>query len=90
MITQHTPGPWRDGQDGNCRVYGPDGQGEDSGLIAVVYKGRANARLIAAAPDLLDALFRTLNYIENTETELGILLGCGDAARAAIAKATGA
>lgn len=47
-----TPGPWREGQDGNMRVYGPDAQGDDSGLIAEVFKnGRANARLIAAAPD---------------------------------------
>lgn len=52
----HTPGPWRDGQAGNLRVYGPDGMGEHSGLIAEVFKSRANARLIAAAPDLLEAL----------------------------------
>lgn len=47
-----TPGPWSEGRDGNMRVYGPDDQGEHSGLIAVVYKGRGNARLIAAAPAL--------------------------------------
>ena len=51
-MSGHTPGPWCEGQEGNHRVYGPDGMGEHSGLIAVVYKGRANARLIAAAPDM--------------------------------------
>ncbi len=44
-----TPGPWREGQDGNNRVYGPDSRGDDSGLIAVVYKGRGNTRLITEA-----------------------------------------
>lgn len=56
MSGQHTPGPWSEGAEGNLRVYGPDGQGEHSGLIAVVHKGRANVNLIAAAPDLLEAL----------------------------------
>ena len=50
-MTTHTPGPWQEGRSGNNRVYGPDKQGSRSGLIAVVYKGRANARLIAAAPE---------------------------------------
>lgn len=48
----YTPGPWRDGQDGNLRVYGPDCMGEHSGLVATVFKARANARLIALAPDM--------------------------------------
>jgi hypothetical protein len=56
MGAQHTPGPWKEGIDGNPRVYGPDGMGEHSGLVAVVLKGRGNVRLIAAAPELLDAL----------------------------------
>jgi hypothetical protein len=34
---------------------------------------------------LREALYRTLNYIENTESRLAIKLGCGDAARAALA-----
>jgi hypothetical protein len=33
---------------------------------------------------LREALYRTLNYIENTESKLAIKLGCGDAARAAL------
>jgi hypothetical protein len=53
---KHTQGPWREGVDGNNRVYGPDAMGEATGLIAVVYKGRGNIKLIAAAPDMYLAL----------------------------------
>lgn len=47
----------------------------------------ANARLISAAPDLLEAARSALNYITNTESEFGIVLDSGDKLRAAIAKA---
>ena len=47
----------------------------------------ANARLIAAAPDMLEALKLCANYIANTESELGITLPCGENVRAAITKA---
>lgn len=39
--------------------------------------------------DLMDAAERALNYIANTESELGITLDSGDTLRAAIAKARG-
>lgn len=55
-VFEHTPGPWIEGIEGNPSVYGPDGMGEHSGLIAEVFKGRGNVRLIAAAPEMLDAL----------------------------------
>ena len=51
-----TPGSWREGVEGNMRVYGPDTAGQDSGLIASVFKGRTNARLIALAPAMARAL----------------------------------
>ena len=44
----------------------------------------------SARPYLIEALKRTLNYIENTEGEMGETLPCGETARDAIAKATGA
>ena len=47
-----------------------------------------DARLISAAPELLEAAQKALNYIANTESELGVTLDSGDALRAAIAKAT--
>lgn len=39
--------------------------------------------------DLLEALRRCLNYLENNESEFGITLDSADAARAAIAKVEG-
>lgn len=58
----HTPGPWRVGIEGNNRVYGPDCMGEHTGLVAVVYKTPANKHLVAAAPDMLEALELALEY----------------------------
>ena len=58
-----TKGPWIEGIDGNNHVYGPDGMGQDSGLLAVVYKGRGNIRLIAAAPDMYEALKEAYAFI---------------------------
>jgi len=52
---KRTPGPWRRGQLGNPSVYGPDGQGEFSGLICRVIR-TADIDLITAAPALLEAL----------------------------------
>lgn len=40
--------------------------------------------MAAKVERLTKALKHTLNYIENTERELGITLGCGDIARAAL------
>ena len=54
-MSAHTPGPW--GLDGNL-IEGPDGE-----RVACITaysrrtpKQKANARLIAAAPELLEAL----------------------------------
>ena len=57
METKHTPGPWENSP--SCHVYA--GEGEliaDAGdsLTLGVSEMEANARLIAAAPELLDAL----------------------------------
>lgn len=51
--------------------------------------GTHGPHLFAAAPELLAAAQKALNYVANTEGELGITLDSGDALRAAIAKATG-
>lgn len=69
-----TPGPWRRGQEGNPRIYGPDGQGEHSGLIAEVYKDvTANAKLIAAAPELWELKNKVTYFIEMAEK---LNMGC--------------
>ena len=84
MADKHTPGPWKIG------TPPPNGEqtvGTDQGLmVAVATTGagvqtKANASLIAAAPDLLDAL-------EELVAEFGVC-GLTEKARAAIAKATG-
>lgn len=86
MTTKFTPGPWRIG------TPPPNGEqtiGTTQGLmVAVATTGvsvptKANARLIAAAPDLLDALKRC--KFDSLNMTLEDLEFC----RAAIAKATG-
>lgn len=48
---KHTPGPWRSG-DAFHTVFGPK---DNPVTVATVFKGNAaNARLIAAAPELLE------------------------------------
>ena len=77
----HTPGPWHAtlhqvGDENNVRVadcYSLE-KGHDT--------ARANARLIAAAPDLLAALEALLLLADPCESAVGV-------ARAAIAKARG-
>lgn len=49
----------------------------------------ADAHLIAAAPDLYAALVRCLEWVEADETVHGRTFGCGNDARAALAKARG-
>jgi hypothetical protein len=61
-IAQHTPGPWRVGIDG-VSVWQADGP---ETKIVHTREGtgperRANARLIAAAPEMLEALYSALN-----------------------------
>lgn len=82
-MSAHTPGPWKFlDVIGGCSVYAGRRQ-------VLAYhsspdaENKANARLIAAAPDLLDAL--------QAAVASGIIDHDGepDAARAAIAKATG-
>lgn len=101
----YTPGPWRVDPRHCCDVETLSGVqitaalseaevGEEWQIIGPcpsLDEAEANARLIAAAPDLLEALKRTLEYAEdhqaaqpNDETFADLAL-----IRAAIAKATG-
>lgn len=105
--TKHTPGPWkwtRQYRDslgahafslvdaGGYGILSCDGEANSPQMLGG--RGEANARLIAAAPDLLEALEaicemqeRTYGYGIDTHIELARLVV---PARAAIAKATGA
>ncbi len=88
--TKHTPGPWRTKREGFSTVYVE--ARIDGGLIqevaacgpteAGLEQQEANARLIAAAPELLEAL----GLIANTGMDAR---QCMLTARAAIARATG-
>jgi len=102
MSAQHTPGPWRL-EEGTNLVWGacnPDdttsyGMGmpvaEAKVELNKTYdweQSCVNARLIAAAPDLLDALQRMVDWagdMPHTSERLDVIV-----ARVAIAKATGA
>lgn len=88
MNTKHTPGPWSikddDGIIANNQYW-----------IASIHIARtkdekeANARLIASAPELLEALIKAENTLLDMDSNYG---GAGIAlpmAQAAIAKATG-
>jgi len=90
MSAQHTPGPW-EAIEWKCRaatsvVVVRDGQmvqiAECSGFGRMSDECIADASLIAAAPDLLEALRGVLRVADRATVEF-------DAARAAIAKATG-
>lgn len=90
-MSKHTPGPWQhsvklSGSENHrgFRIWGADGwaladvqPADEDGT-----EGEANARLIAAAPDLLEALKGVLRVADRKTDEF-------DAARAAIAKAEG-
>jgi hypothetical protein len=96
MSTKHTPGPWANdlpeheqpyqdiciqaGKRGICRVWIDDAPLHDYNAEQF-----ANARLIAAAPDLLAALAEYVNA-DPVDEELN---GRKRTARAAIAKAIG-
>lgn len=74
MSTQHTPGPWRYVPDvslhNTALVYGPDKfLVADAGRIhrRNPDETRANALLIAAAPDLLEALTLAVRYLEHPD-----------------------
>lgn len=78
MEIQYTPGPWR--VEKSCILHGPvipdpRGHGTISGIIAQVMgtalkQHRANALLIAAAPELLEILKLAAKALQLTEDEL--------------------
>ena len=101
-MSKHTPGPWAVREhwsdDGAFEVYptrgGAPSYGQWSALAEVPEYGKedspeaeANAHLIAAAPDLLEALQEIVNAADGdgwNQLDAGL-----KKARAAIAKATG-
>jgi hypothetical protein len=89
-----TPGPWESqhtaGHDthGQTAIYA-EADGKD---IAIVYDGEANARLIAAAPELLRALLEVeeQTYLLNHPAgDVGLPVSAWEIVKATIAKARG-
>ncbi len=105
MTTKHTPGPWSvfgdtkdqpgiEGDDGTFSiiVYGEEDEADDCGVHGHTNEEMwANARLIAAAPDLLEALKMLKEDYYNLAARVSIDGITGnlsvEMARAAIAKA---
>jgi len=104
METKHTPGPWFatraeryfyifSEKQPNAAI--PDFFAEIRAFEKDIEKSEANARLIAAAPDLLEKCEIALSYIEavcfNTPNpkKRKNYADCAGQLRAAIAKATG-
>ncbi len=90
-MSKHTAGPWRIGMKPGPMIYGPHGEQVADLRAAMVptAEGNADARLIAAAPELLAALqaFAALYSGDSyTPDEWNAAVR---AARAAIRKATG-
>jgi hypothetical protein len=86
-VSKHTPGPWE------AQEYAsPRGRWyvrQVGGLKTINYplSNEANARLIAAAPELLKALEMALLY-HRDDAVTALHIDVSKAARAAIAKAT--
>lgn len=84
--SKHTPGPW---SYTKCRCGHPYcTQFEISTQRSAGFE-EADARLIAAAPDMYEALQQCLQHIEVDETTHGRQFAAGNVARAALAKAEG-
>jgi hypothetical protein len=76
MTTQHTPGPWYSQPTAGHETHGQSAiASEATGkTVALAYDGEADARLLAAAPELLEALNNLagglVDYMNDDEAEL--------------------
>lgn len=103
-MATHTPGPWKaertgNGHDWEIHRYTPTHDGAFFCRVDSLHHGtkegrdtaEANARLIAAAPELLELAFRLQQIIKYGETQTGPKgrdFGLAGKVDAAIAKAT--
>ncbi|MFA5377170.1 MAG: hypothetical protein WC455_15570 [Dehalococcoidia bacterium] len=77
MNTQHTPGPWEvykghDGKLGQTHIlaHNPNTKLSDYAVAVMVDGNEADARLIAAAPDLLAACEQALRVLREYPEEV--------------------
>lgn len=98
MTSKHTPGPWswQTNQANRVSIDGPDGaevvRAEEYAGSAWVEVSEDDARLIAAAPELLEALILLEHEMVESGNAGSVDYGWKPAiekTRAAIAKATG-
>lgn len=85
MEAKHTSGPWYIKETASLTIC----SGSDNNWVAHVYWHPANARLIAAAPDLLAALQDIVDAVAITASSEACQCWDFSKARAAIAKALG-
>jgi len=96
-MTDYTPGPWRVATKGPglLGIYADASASDLIAGIASADNQEANARLMAAAPDLLAALevalndFDTWGEVWQSDDDDGVNFPAVNAIRAAIAKARG-
>lgn len=98
-MSKHTPAPWfhdDDGDDRTMYVYvfdrtpaAPIARVDIRHIYSGIHDGRANASLIAAAPDLLEALQAYDAWADKVLCTDDELKRIREQMRAAIAKATG-
>ena len=91
---KHTDGPWatKKGNHQRCQIYGPDGQWVANSWVVDVrddsrLPAEANADLIAAAPELLEAC-EAIARLADGQGQVNMMMVAGQA-RQAIAKARG-
>ena len=86
-----TPGPWETSRDAvpegytQVTIYAE----ADGERVATAFRTEANARLIAAAPTLYEALREALEALDDPDTTRQEQYDAADSARAALAKAEG-
>lgn len=89
-MTKHTPGPWHVGMKPGPIIYGTKGdQVADLRGFLDIEETSANARLIAAAPDLIASFRRVLRMLEINDARLANF-GEVEEARGIISRAEGA
>lgn len=94
---KHTPGPWMRNPAEKTEIMAPSDVMVICRVPSSLYQREANARLIAAAPDLLSVLQDSVEIldvaIESREELIGevdeVMRDLRDRVRAAIAKAEG-
>ena len=84
-MSKHTPGPWVWTPDAET-IHGYSPEGEARVVVYELGTNEPDARLIAAAPELLEALQGMVDYYGTASANVDALFN----ARKTIAKATGA